>query len=200
MLRAQMHASYTPAIPCITNIHAPYFTLTLRAARSSSLLFGTLPAAVNVTTTGSLLSLLDVIVQVAEEPSSSGLLNRGYEKLELSSNDGAGGDAVFIWILASRSNSSAGISAAITGVSIAVSDAERAAAAAAGYIQLSGNLNSGTGGSLVTLHIIRGSGRVAAGSLNSLEAAFTSSVLLGWSSRVSSLQIRHLLLGISIME
>jgi hypothetical protein len=155
------------------------FHSTLCAARSSSLLFGTLPTAVNVTTTGSLLSLLDVIVQVAEEPSSPGLLNRGYEKLQLSSNDGAGGDAVFIWILASRSNSSAGISAAITGVSIAVSDAERAAAAAAGYIQLSGNLNSGTGGSLVTLHIIRGSGRVAAGSLNSLEAAFTSSVLFG---------------------
>jgi hypothetical protein len=150
-----------------------------RTNRSSSLLFGTLPPQINITSTNSLLSLLDVIVQITEQPSSSTLTNRGYEKLQLSANDGAGGDAVYIWTLVAQSNASAGAVAAITGISVAVSDTERLAAAAAGYSQLPGNLNSGTGGAVVTLHIVRGSGRVAAGSVSSVEAALASNVLFG---------------------
>ena len=97
----------------------------------------------------------------------------------MSANDGAGGDAVWVWTLVLRSNATAGALAAVTGILVAVSEAERAAATAAGYTQLLGDLNSGTGGAVVTLHIIRSSGSVAAGSLNSVEAALSSNSLYG---------------------
>ena len=147
--------------------------------RASSLLFGTLPSPVNITSTALLLTLLDVVIQTAEQPPSSSLISRGYEKQPISSNDGAGGDSVYIWTFVSRSNATVGAAAAITGVSLASTDAERAAAAAAGYTQLPGDLNSGTGGAVVTLHIIRSSGSVAAGTQSSIESAAAARALFG---------------------
>jgi hypothetical protein len=143
------------------------------------MVFGTLPSPVTVTSTASLLALVDVVVQILEQPPSSSLTGRGYEKLPTSANDGAGGDSVWIWTLVSRSNSTAGAAAAITGILVAVNDAQRAAAAAAGYSQLPGDLNSGTGGSFVTLHVIRSSGNVAAGSQNSIDEALATPALYG---------------------
>ena len=147
--------------------------------RKSSVVFGTLPSPITVTSTASLLALVDIVVQISEQPSSSSLSARGYEKLLISANDGAGGDSVWIWTLVSRSNSTAGAAAAITGIAVAVSDAQRAAADAAGYLQLPGDLNSGTGGSLVTLHVIRSSGNVAAGTQNSIDTALATPALYG---------------------
>jgi hypothetical protein len=145
----------------------------------SSIVFGAMPSPVNITTTGSLLALLDVVIQVAEQPSTSSLMSRGFDKLPVSANDGAGGDAVWIWTLIARSNATVGAAAAITGIVVAVNEVQRAAASASGYIQLPGDLNSGTGGALVTVHVIRGGGSVAAGSQNSVDAALASQAIFG---------------------
>ena len=149
----------------------------LSLGRATSLLFGTLPSPVNITTTALLLTLLDVVIQISEQPSSSSLISRGFAKQQLSTNDGAGGDPVWIWTFVSRSNATVGAAAAITGVFLSTSDADRAAAAAAGYTQLPGNLNSGNGGATVTLHIIRRSGSVAVGTQNSIESALATHAL-----------------------
>jgi hypothetical protein len=147
--------------------------------RASSIIFATIPSPVNITTTGSILALLDVVVQVVEQPSSSSLISRGYEKLSTGANDGAGGDSVWIWTLISRSNATLGAAAAITGILVAVDDVQRAAAIASGYVQVPGNLNSGTGGAVVTLHILRSGGNVAVGSQNSIDAAMQSQAVYG---------------------